>query len=99
MKETIRNLKKIYSYGIEYKSCLIIQILCCIVGIIMNITIPLISAKFIVNFTDLIWNQVLFMAIILLIIDIFAEFKTLIIRKNTQEFRRGTIRNIQIKII
>lgn len=32
MKETIRNLKKVYSYGKEYKSCLIIQVICCIVG-------------------------------------------------------------------
>ncbi len=98
MKETIRNLKKVYSYGKEYKSCLIIQIICCIVGIAINISVPLVSAKFIVNFTDSIWNQAIFMAFILLGISIVNEFKTLIIRKNTQIFRRGTVRNMQMSL-
>ncbi len=98
MKETIRNLKKVYSYGKEYKSCLIIQIICCIVGIAINISVPLVSAKFIVNFTDSIWNQAVFMALILLGISTVNEFKTLIIRKNTQIFRRGTVRNMQMSL-
>lgn len=98
MKETINNLKKVYIYGKEYKSCLIIQIICCIVGIAINISIPLISAKFIVKFTDSIWNQALFMALILLGISSVNEVKTLIIRKNTQIFRRGTVRNMQMSL-
>ena len=98
MKETIKNLKKVFSYGKEYKSCLIIQIICCIVGIAINISVPLISAKFIVNFTDSIWKQALFMALILLGISTVNEVKTLIIRKNTQIFRRGTVRNMQISL-
>lgn len=98
MKETIRNLKKVYSYGKKYKSCLITQILCCIVGIAINITVPLISAKFIVNFTDSIWNQALFMAMVLLGISAINEVKTLIIRKNTQIFRRGTVKNMQMSL-
>lgn len=98
MKETIRNLKKVYCYGKEYKSCLIIQIICCIVGIAINISVPLISAKFIVNFTDSVWNQALFMAFVLLGISAVNEVKTLIIRKNTQIFRRGTVRNMQMSL-
>lgn len=98
MKETIKNLKKVYRYGKEYKSCLIIQILCCIVGIAINITVPLISAKFIVSFTDSVWNQALFMAMVLLGISALNEIKTLIIRKNTQIFRRGTVRNMQMSL-
>lgn len=98
MKETIVNLKKVYSYGREYRLCLIIQIICCVVGIAINIGIPLISAKFIVNFTDSIWNQALFMALILLCMSFVNEFKTLIIRKNTQIFRRGTVRNMQMSL-
>ena len=98
MKETIKNLKKVYSYGKEYKSCLIIQIICCIVGIAINISVPLIYAKFIVNFTDSIWKQAIFMALALLSLSIVNEFKTLIIRKNTQIFRRGTVRNMQMAL-
>lgn len=98
MKETIKNLKKVYNYGKEYKSCLIIQIICCIVGIAINISVPLISAKFIVNFTDSIWDQALFMSLVLLGISAVDEVKTLIIRKNTQIFRRGTVRNMQMSL-
>ena len=98
MKETIRNLKKVYNYGKEYKSCLIIQIICCIVGIAINISVPLISAKFIVNFTNSAWKQALLMSLILLVISAVNEVKTLIIRKNTQIFRRGTVRNMQMTL-
>lgn len=98
MKETINNLKKVYSYGVEYKLCLIVQIICCIVGIAINIIVPLISAKFIVSFTDSMWSQALFMALVLFGISIINEFKTLIIRKNTQIFRRGTVRNMQMSL-
>lgn len=98
MKETIKNLKKVYGYGKEFKSCLIIQIICCIVGIVINITVPLIYAKFIVNFTNSVWEQALYMSLGLLAISIINELKTLIIRKNTQIFRRGTVRNMQMSL-
>lgn len=98
MKETVRNLKKVYSYGKEYRSCLIIQIICCIVGIVINISVPLIYAKFIVNFTNSIWQQAILMALALLFLSVVNEFKTLIIRKNTQIFRRGTVRNMQMAL-
>lgn len=98
MRETIKNLKKVYKYGKKYKKCLIIQILCCLIGIIINIIVPLVSAKFIVNFTNSVWYQALFMSLILLGINVINEIKVLIIRQNTQIFRRGTVRNIQLDL-
>ncbi len=98
MKETVKNLKKVYSYGKEYKRCLVIQIICCIVGIGINVIIPLIYAKLTVNFTNSIWKQALYMAFLLLVISVANEIKTLIIRKNTQIFRRGTVRNMQMSL-
>ena len=98
MKETIRNLKKVYKYGKEYRNCLIIQIICCVFGIVKNIFIPLISAKFIVNFTNSIWKQALIMSLILFGLNALNEIKTIIIRKNTQIFRRGTVRNMQMSL-
>lgn len=98
MKETIKNLKRVYQYGRKYKKCLIIQIICCIFGISFNVVMPLISAKLIVNFTDSVFSQAILMAIIILSLSITNEIKTLIIRKNTQIFRRGTVRNMQIDL-
>ena len=98
MKETIKNLKRVYQYGKKYKKCLIIQIICCIFGIGFNVVMPLISAKLIVNFTDSVFNQAIIMAIVILALSITDEIKTLIIRKNTQIFRRGTVRNMQMDL-
>ena len=98
MKETVINLKRVYQYGKQYKKCLIIQVICCIFGIGFSVVMPLLSAKLIVNFTDSVFNQAIFMSIIILALCITDEIKTLIIRKNTQIFRRGTVRNIQITL-
>lgn len=98
MKETIKNLKRVYQYGKKYKKCLIIQIICCIFGIGFNVVMPLLSAKLIVNFTDSLFNQAILMAIVILSLSIVDEIKTLIIRKNTQIFRRGTVRNMQMDL-
>ena len=98
LKELIKNLKRVYSYGKEFKSCLIIQVIMCIIGIAINIAFPIISAKFIVEFTSSSWKQAILMSIVILIISIFNEFKTIIVRKNTQKFRRGTVRNMQIDL-
>lgn len=98
MKETIKNLKEVYKYGIEYKISLILQIIGCIIGILINILIPLLSAKFIVNFTNSIWEQAVFMGMVILSLRIIDEFKQLLIRKNTQIFRRGTVRNLQMQL-
>lgn len=98
MKETIKNLKKVYQYGKKYKKCLIIQIICCLFGIGFNVVMPLLSAKLIVNFTDSVFNQAILMAIVILALCITDELKTLIIRKNTQIFRRGTVRNMQMDL-
>lgn len=98
MKETIKNLKKVYQYGKKYKKCLIIQIICCIFGIGFNVVMPLLSAKLIVNFTDSVFNQAILMAVVILTLSITNEIKTLIIRKNTQIFRRGTVRNMQMDL-
>ena len=98
MKETLRNLKRVYRYGKEYKGALIIQVICCIVGIAINITVPLLSAQFIVAFTDSVFKQAIFMALILFGLAIIDAVKTLIIRKNTQIFRRGTVRKMQMAL-
>lgn len=98
MKETINNLKKVYKFGKKYKWSLIWQVVGCIIGITINIIIPLISAYLIVNFTNSAWEQVIYMAIVLSVVHIVDELKSVLIRKNTQIFRRGTVRNLQMKL-
>ena len=98
MKETIKNLKRVYYYGRQYKKSLIIQIICCVLGIFINVIVPLVLAQLIVNFTSSMLEQTIYMAAIILILYLISEVKTITIRKNTQIFRRGTVRNIQMEL-
>lgn len=95
MKETIENLRKVYKYGKKYKSSLIWQIVGCIMGIIIHIIFPLVYARFVVEFTTSVWEQAIYMACLMLFINIIDRLHTVLIRKNTQIFRRGTVRNLQ----
>ena len=99
MKETIFNLKKVYKrYGREYKSSLIKIFVFSLIGILTNICIPLLSAKFIINFTNSKFNQAIYMSLIILGIYAIENIKIVLIRKNNQIFRRGTVRSIQMSL-
>ena len=99
MKETLINLKKVYKkYGKEHKSALIKIFIFSLFGIVTNICIPLLSAKFIINFTDSKFEQAIYMSLVILVIYLIEGTKILLIRKNNQIFRRGTVRNIQMSL-
>lgn len=99
MKETFKYLKRVYnSYGKDNKRALIIIIIVSLFGIFTNIVLPLLSAKFIVSFTNSMWQQAIYMSFVILIIYGIEGIKILIIRKNNQIFRRGTVRNIQMSL-
>ena len=99
MKETFSNLKRVYEkYGREYKSSLIRIFIFSLFGIFTNICIPLLSAKFIVSFTDNKFEQAIYMSIVIMIVYAIESLKILLIRKNNQIFRRGTVRNIQMSL-
>ena len=99
MKETFINLKKVYKrYGREYKSSLIKIFIFSLFGIVTNICIPLLSAKFIINFTDSKFEQAIYMSLVILGVYAIENIKILLIRKNNQVFRRGTVRSIQMSL-
>ena len=99
MKETFTNLKKVYKrYGREYKSSLIKIFIFSLFGIVTNICIPLLSAKFIIHFTDSKFEQAIYMSLVILGVYAIENIKILLIRKNNQVFRRGTVRSIQMSL-
>ena len=95
MKRTIRNLKYVYNYGKEYKKALIFESIGSIFGIVIGITLPILSAKQVVYLTDNMWIQLVFMSFIILIIGIIGALKTVLIRKNTQKFTVGVTEKMQ----
>ena len=95
MKQTLKNIKKVYQYGRKQRICLVLEIIGSLIGIAISIALPILTAKLIVSLTDNIYTQVLWTTIIILITNIIAELKTVLIRKNTQKFTKETTSNLQ----
>lgn len=98
MEKTIKNLKEVYKYGKEYKSCIILEIIGSIIAIMINILLPIFAAKQIVDLTDNLWEELIYMSIVILVVNIVGELKTVLIRKNTQKFTVGITKRIQNKL-
>lgn len=99
MKETFKNLKKVFKkYGREYKGTLIKNSIFSLFGIFTNICIPIFSAKFIINFTDSKFEQAIYMSLIILVICAVEIIKIMLIRRNNQILRRGIVKNIQMSL-
>ena len=95
MKNTINNLKEVYKYGKKYRLSLILQIIGCIISIAINIALPILTAKEIVNVTDNVMIQIVVVGIAIMIVNFIHHLKTVLIRKNTQIFYRGVMEDIQ----
>ena len=98
MKETFNNLKKVYEFGKKYRKNLIFEIIGAVNGIIIGIILPLLAAKQIVYFTSSIWEQLILISLIIYGIKFIEKLNSIFLRRNTQIFRRGTVKNIQISL-
>ena len=99
MKETIKNIKKVYQYGKEYKKNLIGMFFAVISGTIVGIIVPLLAARQIVYFTSSLWQQLFGVSIVILLVQAYISFAAMFFtRRNSQYFQRGTMKNLQIKL-
>lgn len=96
MKDTFKNLKLVYGYGKKYRINLIIFTIISIINIGINIVYPILTARMLVSLTSGLYEQLLIAALICFGISVFCDFTTVILRRNTQVFFRGTTKNIQI---
>ncbi len=96
MKDTFKNIKKVYGYGRKFKINLIIFTIISISNIAINIAYPIFTAKMIVSLTNGLYEQLLVAALICFGMSFLCDFTTVALRKNTQVFFRGTTKNIQI---
>lgn len=95
MKNTLKNLKNVYSYGKEFKKSLIYETIGSILGIIIGIVLPILAAKQIVFLTNNEWKQLVMMSFVILIMGFISAIKTIMIRKNTQKFTVGVTEKMQ----
>lgn len=98
MKETFHNLKKVYKYGKKYKKNLIIFTIISIINIAVNIVYPIFTAKQLVALSSSFYNELIFAALVCFGLSIFCDFTTVILRRNTQKFFRGTTKDIQLEV-
>ncbi len=98
MREAIKNLKIIYKYGKEFKFNLFLEIIGSVFGIIITVIIPIFAANQLVNFTNSFWEQVIYISLIIFAANFIQNLSTVLIRKNTQMFWGGTVKNIQMAL-
>ncbi len=99
MKETIKNIKKVYQYGKQYKKNLIGMIIAVISSTVIGIVVPLLTAKQIVYFTSSLWQQLFSISLVILIVQAYISFAAMFFtRRNSKVFQRGTMKNMQMKL-
>lgn len=96
MKGTLKNLKRVFKYGSRYKKNFLIFTFISIMNIGVNIIYPILTAKELVALSTSMFMEVFIAALICLGFSIMCDFTTVILRKNTQVFFRGTTRGIQM---
>lgn len=95
MKETLKNIKKVYQYGKEFKKHLVGMIMGVILGTIIGVIVPLLTAKQIVYVTSSEWKQLLIISLVIFGVQAFAAFGAMFFtRRNHQYFSRGTMKNL-----
>lgn len=98
MKNTIKNLKEVYKYGRKYRKSLIIFTIISLTNIGINIVYPIYTGKLLVALTGTLFYQLIVAALICFGLSIFCDFTTILLRRNTQIFFRGTTKDIQMDV-
>lgn len=99
MKETIKNIKKVYQYGKEYKKNLIGMIFAVLSSTIIGIILPLLTAKQIVYFTSSLWQQLIIISLVIFGVQAYINFAAMFFtRRNSKYFQRGTMKKLQIRL-
>ncbi len=96
MKETIYNLKRVYKYGKKYKKSLFIFTIISIMNIGINVLYPIFTAKELVALSTSLYQELLIAALICFGMSFLCDLTTVLLRKNTQIFFRGTTKDIQM---
>lgn len=99
MKETIKNIRKVYQYGKEYKKNLIGMIFAVISSTIVGIVVPLLVAKQIVYFTSSLWQQLIIISLVIFGLQAYIGFAAMFFtRRNSNYFQRNTMKKLQIRL-
>lgn len=93
------NIKKVYKYAINYRKYLFIYLLFVPFISAISVLIPLFLAKEIVFVNDGLYNELLKMALIILLVEIFNQAAEYISRMSLLIYFRKTMRMLKIKVL
>ncbi len=98
MRNLFINIKKVYKYGKNNKFNLAMEVIGSLLSLAIGIGLPLLAANQIVELTDNLWEQLIYISLIIFTVNILHKFTILLIRKNTQIFRTCVVKNIQLDL-
>lgn len=96
--ETLKNIKKSYSYAKDSKKNFIFYIIASIILCIIGAIIPIYGAKQILSLSDGLLDQLIGASIIVFVFEILRNTTRFIAGVNASKFYRTTLKNIQIGI-
>lgn len=96
--ETLKNIKKSYSYAKDSKKNFIFYIIASIILCIIGAIIPIYGAKQILSLSDGLFEQLISASIIVFVFEILRNTTRFIAGVNASKFYRTTLKNIQVGI-
>lgn len=81
MKETIANMKKVYSYGKKYKKNLIVCMFCSMIFICINVILPILGSKQLLFLTENVFDELIYTSVMILIIMIISNIVMVLLKK------------------
>lgn len=98
MKTTIKNLKKVYDYGKEYRKNLYAFTIITLLFIFVSVIYPMFTARQLTALTNEDYKGLIIATLIVFGFDILNGIKTLVIKRNTQIFFRGVFKKLQLAV-
>ena len=98
MKTTIKNLKKDYDYGKEYRKNLYAFTIITLLFIFVSVIYPMFTARQLTALTNEDYKSLIIVTLIVFGFDILNGIKTLVIKRNTQIFFRGVFKKLQLAV-
>ena len=96
MKETLRNLKKVYQFGRKWNKSLILSCVFSFAFVVVHVIYPVFTAKQITALTGGLFEQLVFATLVIFGFDLLAALRMFIVRHNTQVYFRGTFKTLQL---
>ena len=98
MKELWKNLKKVWPYARDQKAELILYVIFNILGVIISVVVPILSANIIISLTAGEFTKLVLMDIIIFLVENLRNFVHFYTRKFGMVIYRETLANFQIKL-